>query len=126
MTLLHKFLGDVEIFDRDVRVIKGNTNVTLITSEFYKMMEDAYSVIIEMMNYELKYDNDLRENKDQYYLHNNNRYTDYDKILSNTPRYRSFRNRVPAEQKRYQLEWSLVISIIDALVTYELSLRKNT
>ncbi len=112
MTLLHRFLGDVEILDRDMRVIKGNTNVTLITSEFHKMMEDAYSVIIEMMNYELKYGNDY-----------SNRYTDYDGILSNTPRYRSFRNRTTAEQKREQLEWSLVVRMIDTLVSYELSLR---
>ncbi len=115
MTLLHRFLGDVEIFNGDMRVIKGNTNVTLIASKFYNMMEDTYSVIIEMMNYELKYGNDY-----------SSRYTDYDGILSNTPRYRSFRNRITAEQKREQLEWSLVVRMIDTLVSYELSLREDS
>ncbi len=115
MTLLHRFLGDIEVFDRDIKVMKGYNNVTLITSEFYKMMEDTYSVIIEMMNYELKYGNDY-----------SSRYTDYDGILSNTPRYRSFRNRITAEQKREQLEWSLVVRMIDTLVSYELSLREDS
>ncbi len=115
MTLLHRFLGDIEVFDRDIKVMKGYNNVTLITSEFYKMMEDTYSVIIEMMNYELEYDEDY-----------SSRYTDYDGLLSNTARYCSRKNYKTDEQRRRQLEWSLVVRMIDTLVSYELSLREDS
>ncbi len=115
MTLLHRFLGDVEIFNGDMRVIKGNTNVTLISSNFYNMMDDVYSEIIDIMNDEL-YDNEDYSGT----------YTDYDGLLNATSRYCSFKNPTTAERKRKQLEWSLVVRMIDTLVSYELSLREDS
>ncbi len=115
MTLLYKFIGDVEIFNGDMKVIKGNTNVTLISSNFYRMMDDVYSEIIDVMNDEL---GDNEDYSDQY--------TDYDRLLDATSRYCPFKNPTTAEQKRKELEWWLVVRMIDTLVSYELSLREDS
>jgi hypothetical protein len=112
MTLLCKYLGDVEIIYGDVKVIKGIENVTIVTSQFYKMMQDVYYEIVDIMN------DELGDNEDYSY-----KYMDYDNLLNATSRYCPFKNPRSENQKRDELNWFLVTKIIDALITYELSTR---
>ena len=115
MTLLHELLGDVEIFNGDMRTIKGENGLTLITSEFYNMMEQVYDEIIDLMT------DELRDNEDYSY-----RYTDYDGLLDHTSRYDTYTNHTTADQKRTELEWGVVVAMVDLLVAYELDSRENS